>query len=92
MVDKLYTFDDLEFKPHKGIPGGIHATMKFENGYSIAVSGGGNNGMLYGDGVNTFEAWASCDDVPKTYITKDQVTEYMKSVQLIVDFDDPFAF
>ena len=92
MADKLLTFNDLEFTPHKGVPGGIKATVTFTNGYSISVSGGGDGNTLYGDGVNTFEAWASCDETFKPYLTKEQVTEYMKSVQLISEFDDPFAF
>jgi hypothetical protein len=90
MVDKLLTFEDLEFKPHKGIPGGIHSVITFENGYSLSIVGGGTNNMLYGDGVNTFEAWASCDEYPRTYISKQEVTEYMRSVQLIKDYEDPF--
>ena len=92
VTDKLLTFDDLEFKPHKGVPGGVKAILTFSNGYSISVTGGGDNNMLYGDGVNTFEAWASCDETFKPYLTKEEVTEYMKSVQLISEFEDPFAF
>jgi hypothetical protein len=92
MANKLLTFEDLEFKPHKGIPGGIHAIVTFENGYSLSVVGGGDNNMLYGDGVNTFEAWASCDEVPRMYMSKEEVTEYMRSIQLITDYEDPFAF
>ena len=92
VTDKLLTFDDLVFKPHIGVPGGVKATLTFSNGYSISVSGGGDGNTLYGDGVNTFEAWASCDEVYRSYLTKEEVTEYMRSVQLITEFDDPFAF
>ena len=90
MADKLLTFDDLEFTPHKGIPGGIQSVVIFKNGYSLSVVGGGIYNMLYGDGVNTFEAWASCDEYPRPFISKEEVTEYMKTVQLIKDFEDPF--
>jgi hypothetical protein len=29
MANKILTFEDLEFKPHKGIPGGIQAVVTF---------------------------------------------------------------
>jgi hypothetical protein len=92
MQDKIFTFEDLQFKPHKGIPGGVHASLVFNNGYSISVAGGGEYNMLYGDGIDTFEAWASCDETPRAYLTKEEVNNYMKSVQLILEYDDPFAF
>jgi len=33
---RLLSFDDLEFKPHANV-GGVHAVLRFENGFSISV-------------------------------------------------------
>jgi len=90
MEDKIYTFDDLEFIIHPGVPGGVKAIISFSNGYSMTVSGD-TGSIFYGDGVNTFEVWASCDDASKVHLTKEQVTEYMRTVQMIRHFDDPFS-
>jgi len=49
----MRTFDDLRFKPHSVVIGGIQARMELKNGYEISVVGGGRG--LYGDGVKTFE-------------------------------------
>jgi hypothetical protein len=92
MVNKILTFDDLIFTSHPGFRGGVLAKVKFNNGYTMSIQGGGDSPGLYGDGVNTFEAWASCDDESKRYLTSDQITQYMKSIQLIKDYIDPFAF
>jgi len=78
---KVKTFDDLVFKPHANTfnVGAVQAVMKFENGHSISVVGGGNG--LYGDGVTTFEIWASWQDDVKGWLTKDEVTEAMLETQ-----------
>jgi hypothetical protein len=90
MEDKIYTFNDLKFIPHPGVPGGVKATIIFENGYSMIVSGD-TGSTFYGDGINTFEVWASCDDASQVHFTKEQVTEYMRSIQMIRQYDDPFS-
>ena len=79
--NKVKTFDDLVFKPH-GNPytvGAVQAVMEFENGHSISVVGGGTG--LYGNGVSTFEAWASWQDDVQGWLSKDEVTELMLETQ-----------
>lgn len=72
------TFKDLKFYPHKSGLGG-QAIMKFDNGHRISVVGGRIG--LYGDGVNTFEIWRSCDSDVKGYLTPEEVTEEMIELQ-----------
>jgi hypothetical protein len=79
MKNKTLTFEDLEFKSHGNIGGATHAKMIFENGHKISVVGGGMG--LYGDGVNTFEIWRSCDEDIKGHLTKEEVTEQMIELQ-----------
>lgn len=76
------TFKDLEFKPHRnGL--GKQAIMGFDNGHRISVVGGGIG--LYGDGVNTFEIWRSCDGDVKGYLTPEEITEEMLELQSLVN-------
>lgn len=77
------TFKDLEFNPHRNGLGGIQAIMDFDNGHRISVVGGGMG--LYGDGVNTFEIWRSCDGDVKGHLTKEEVTEEMIELQCLVN-------
>ncbi len=79
MRKKIYIFKDLKFKPHKNGYGGVQAVMEFENGHRISVVGGREG--LYGDGVNTFEIWRSCDDDVKGWLTPDEVSDQMISLQ-----------
>lgn len=75
----MKTFNDLQFKPHPNGRGGIQAIMEFENGHRISVVGG--NEGLYGDGVETFEIWRSCDpDVKGHGIVTDVTHEYYASI------------
>lgn len=79
--NKVKTFDDLVFKPH-GNPynvGAVQSVMEFENGQSISVVGGGVG--LYGDGVTSFEAWASWQDDVQGWLTKEEITEVMLETQ-----------
>jgi hypothetical protein len=78
---RVKTFDDLKFKPHavSGLYGGIHAVIDFPNGQSISVVGGAQG--LYGDGVKTFEVWASHEPDPRGWLSKDEVTELMLITQ-----------
>jgi hypothetical protein len=91
MQDKIFTFEDLQFIAHPGVPNGVKATMTFDNGFAFTVSGDMGN-VFHGDGIETFEVWASCDDMSLMNLTKDQVTDYMQTIQLIRHYDDPFAF
>lgn len=79
--NKVKTFDDLVFKPHGNHwnVGAVQAVMEFPNGHCISVVGGGQG--LYGDGVNTFEVWASWQEDVQGYLTKDEVTEVMLETQ-----------
>ena len=77
-MSKKLTFEDLEFKQHPGIPNGVHAVAYFENEHRISVVGGN---YTYGDGVDTFEVWRSCDSDVIGYQTKEQITELMSELQ-----------
>lgn len=71
------TFKDLKFYAHK--LGGKQAIMQFDNKHRISVVGGRYS--IYGDGVNTFETWRSCDSDVKGYLTPEEVTEEMVELQ-----------
>ena len=79
MTNKTYKFEDLKFKPHPTKISGVQAIMEFENGHRISIVGGGVG--IYGDGVHTFEIWRSCDDNVKGWLTPEEVTEQMISLQ-----------
>ena len=79
MEKKIYKFEDLQFKQHPTKLSAVQATMEFDNGHRISVVGGGVG--LYGDGVHTFEIWRSCDDNVKEWLTPEEVTEQMVSLQ-----------
>ena len=78
---KVKTFEDLVFKPHNNHwnVGAVQSVMEFPNGHSISVVGGGVG--LYGDGVSTFEVWASWEDDVRGFLTKSEVTEVMLETQ-----------
>lgn len=69
---KIFTFEDLEFKPHGVVPGAVHALLELPNGTSVSVVGGGS-GRLYGDGETTFEVWYSEDEDPRSHQTIEQI-------------------
>ena len=75
----MKTFADLEFNTHPSGMGGVQAKMTFDNGHRISVVGGRNG--LYGDGVNTFEIWRSCDSDLKGHLTPEEVTAEMEELQ-----------
>jgi hypothetical protein len=51
----MKTFDDLVFKPHRVVPGGVQARLDLGNDIEVSVVGGPG---LYGDGETTFEVAA----------------------------------
>lgn len=55
MENKIYTFDDLDFKPHPNPynKGAVQARLRLNENVEVSVVGGGRG--LYGDGVETFE-------------------------------------
>jgi hypothetical protein len=61
------------------LTGGKQAIMEFDNGHKISVVGGGVG--LYGDGINTFEIWRSCDSDIKGHLTPEEITEEMLELQ-----------
>ena len=88
-------FKDLKFNTHKSIkdlPKSVldimsdmksskQAEITFNNGVHLSVIFGK---MFYSNGVDTYEACASkIDDVPRGYLTADEVSEYMKELQEI---------
>lgn len=79
MTKKHFTFEDLRFKQRQSPFGGVQSIMKFDNGHRISVVGGPNG--VYGDGINTWEIWRSCDSDVKGWLTKEEVSEQMVSLQ-----------
>jgi hypothetical protein len=81
---KIFTFDDLEFKPHGVVPGAVHAVLELPNGTSVSVVGGGS-GRLHGDGVNAFECWYSDEDDPRVWQSTFQINEELRerSIRLL---------
>ena len=92
-AQKYYTFDDLVFTEHKYDRNGIMAKMFFPNGYGVGVVQ--FFGSYTNDDPNLWELavlrgnkddWSLtystdiADDVVG-YLTKDQVTDYMKRIQ-----------
>jgi len=81
MKPKVYTFNDIEFKPHAAVKGGVQGKLILPNNITVSVVGGP---QLYGDGIDTFEvaAWYtdSSDWIPlsdhddvKGYVEKDEI-------------------
>lgn len=80
-MKKVYTFNDIEFKPHAAVKGGVQGKLILPNNITVSVVGGP---QLYGDGIDTFEvaAWytdssdwiklSDYDDV-KSYVEKDEI-------------------
>jgi hypothetical protein len=80
-MKKVYTFNDIEFKPHAAVKGGVQGKLILPNNITVSVVGGP---QLYGDGVDTFEvaAWytdssdwiklSDYDDV-LSYVDKDRL-------------------
>ena len=76
---KIYTFNDLEFKPHEGFEGlsyeGKHATKIFANGYGVSVVRFKISSGRYGSYTNNEEQWelaiiyGSIDNYSITYNT-----------------------
>jgi len=62
---RLLSFDDLEFKPHANV-GGVHAVLRFENGFSISVVASdmpeGQRGSFYGNVADNEYEIAIYDD------------------------------
>ena len=79
-IEPIIHFENLGFKPHKVVPGGVQATGNFPiNGKWYSIVGGGVG--LYGDGVTTFEVWGDGMDDPIGYLTKDEVEEWLLEMQ-----------
>ena len=65
MKPKVYTFNDIVFKPHNVVKGGVQGLLTLPNNITVSIVGGGlqsivgGMNMLRGDGVDTFEvaAW-----------------------------------
>lgn len=79
MTKKHFIFEDLRFKPRANHWKGVQAIMEFDNGHRISVVGGSDG--VYGDGINTWEIWRSCDSDVKGWLTKEEVSEQMISLQ-----------
>jgi len=55
-----------------------HAKMLFTNGNSISVIFGS---IFYSNGIDTYEAMSNTENEPRGYLTKEEVTEFMKELQ-----------
>ncbi len=79
---KVFTFDDLIFKPHRIGLGHVQAKHTFENGNSVSVVGGE---MLNGNGVDTWEIGIidEKDEVMETidFADKDKINEVLQKQQ-----------
>lgn len=85
----MKTFEDLEFKDHPNVMGGVRAKIHFANGFGASVvktpySYGGRNGLyelavLDKDGQLLYDTPVTSDVLG--YLTPEEVTEYMKQVQ-----------
>lgn len=85
----MKTFEDIEFKDHPTLSG-VVGRMYFENGYGVSVvrtifSYGGREGLyelavLDKDGL-TYDTPVTSDVLG--YLTPEEVTEYMKQIQLL---------
>ena len=69
MKPKVYTFNDIVFKPHNVVKGAVQGLLTLPNNITVSIVGGGlqsivgGMNMLRGDGVDTFEvaAWRTND-------------------------------
>ena len=78
---KVFTFDDLIFKPHRIGLGHVQAKHTFENGNSVSVVGGE---MLNGNGVDTWEIGIidEKDEVMETIdFADDKINEVLQKQQ-----------
>lgn len=88
----MKVFEDLEFNPHSGLLGGIHARMDFDNGYGVSVV---QSSFTYGGEEGLYEMAVMkddhiCYDTPITsdvlgYLSEEDVTVHMIEVQNLED-------
>jgi hypothetical protein len=71
--------EDFEKGPHHMIAGATSWLLKNEQGKTlISIVGGGKDGYLYGDGINTFEMYDFSEDGPRDYLTEEEINEHLK--------------
>ena len=85
----MKTFNDLEFKPHPSLIGGIVSRIKFDNGYGASVvqgphTYGGEDGLyelavLDSNGELTYETPITND--VEGYLNEDDVTKLLEQIQ-----------
>ena len=82
----MKTFKDLQFREHKHVKGGIHATMRFDNGSWISVVGGGEDNFLKGNGKTSFEIMSNVTENTEqgveTWLSPQKITQRMRWLQL----------
>lgn len=79
-VKPIIYFENLEFKRHPVVEGGVQATGNFPiNGKWYSVVGGGHG--LYGDGVETFEIWGDGMDDVIGWLSKSEVNDWLIDMQ-----------
>lgn len=85
-----FTFADLDFKPHPGMPGSVQARADFGNGYGASVirgpySYGGDQGLYE---LAVMRAGRLCYDTPITddvegHLTPDDVTGLLAKIEAL---------
>lgn len=67
---------DIPKKPHKGVPGGIHQTVLFPNGWGLSIVS--NSEYFYVDKKHPYEiaVIVSEDSIPEIVINPDDQYEY----------------
>jgi hypothetical protein len=87
----MKTFEDLEFKDHPNHEGGVHAKIKFSNGFGASIikspySYGGKNGLyelaVFGqDGDITYDTPITSDVLG--YLCEAEVTATLAQIQAL---------
>ena len=87
----MKTFEDLEFKDHPNHEGGVHAKIKFSNGFGASIikspySYGGKNGLyelaVFGqDGDITYDTPITNDVLG--YLSETAVSEALAKIQAL---------
>jgi len=73
LIAKGMNKDSYIFKPM------TQAKITFDNSKFMSIIFGE---IFYSNGIDTYEAWCEeIDEEPRGYLTKDEITAYMKEVQ-----------
>jgi len=85
MESKKIKFDDLVFKAHSVVKGGVMAYKEFEDGSYLSIVGGGVG--LYGNGTTSFEVMSNRthkqmgSDGVRGWIGKEKINRMLNYIQ-----------